>query len=73
MVCWDRIKFGQEYNNLKIWNLKKKILNIEQITFKVVHRKSLAMPNTKQKFCFDIFTVGYLQNIFVEHDLYLIS
>ncbi len=28
---------------------------------------------TNQKLSFDIFTVGNLQNIFMEHDLYLIS
>ncbi len=35
--------------------------------------KFLAMHITNQKFSFDIFTVGNLQNIFLEHDLYLIS
>ncbi len=33
----------------------------------------LAMHITNQKLSFDIFTVGNLQNIFMEHDLYLIS
>ncbi len=32
--------------------------------------KSLAMHITNQKLSFDIFTVGNLQNIFMEHDLY---
>ncbi len=60
-------------NYLKIWNLRvQKNLNIEKIIFKVVQMK-LAMHNTNQKLCFDIFTVGHLQNIFMEHDLYLIS
>ncbi len=27
---------------------------------------------SKNFFCFDIFTIGYLQNIYLEHDLYLI-
>ncbi len=61
---------------MKIWNLrmqKKKNLNIEKITYKIVLMKFLAMYITHQKFTFDIFTVGYLQNIFMEHDLYLIS
>ncbi len=31
--------------------------------------KFLAMHITNQKFNFDIFTVGNLQNIFMEHDL----
>ncbi len=51
----------------------KKNRNIEKITFKFVQMKSLAMHITNKKFSFDIFTVGNLQNIFLEHDLYLIS
>ncbi len=47
--------------------------NIEKITFKVVQMKFLAMHNTNQKLSFDIFTVVNLQNIFMEHDLYLMS
>ncbi len=35
--------------------------------------KFLAMHIIKQKLSFDKFTVGNLQNIFMEHDLYLIS
>ncbi len=31
------------------------------------------MHITNQKFSFDIFTVGHVQNILMEHDLYLIS
>ncbi len=44
-------------------------LNIEKIIFKVVQMKFLAMHINNQKFSFDIFTVGNLQNIFKEHDL----
>ncbi len=55
-----------------IWGWKKN-LNIEKITLKVVQMKSLAMYITNQKLTFDIFTVGNLQNIFMEHDFYLIS
>ncbi len=56
------------------WNLRvQKNLNIEKITFKVVQMKFLAMHITNQKLSFDIFTVRNLQNIFMEHDLYLIS
>ncbi len=57
------------YNYLKIWNLRvqKKNLNIEKISFKVVQMKSLAMHITNQKLSFDIFMVGNLQNIFIEH------
>ncbi len=42
------------------------------VTLKVVLMKSLAMYITNQKLSFDISTVGNLQNIFTEHDLYLI-
>ncbi len=51
----------------------QKNLNIEKIAFKFVQIKSLAMHITNQKLSFDIFTVGNLQNIFMENDLYLIS
>ncbi len=47
----------------------KKNLNIEKIIFKVVQIKFLAMHITNQKLRFDIFTVGHLLNIFMEHDL----
>ncbi len=49
----------------------QKNLNIEKIIFKVVQMKFLAMRITNQKFSFDIFTVGNLLNIFMEHNLYL--
>ncbi len=48
-------------------------INIEKIAFKVVQMKFLAMHITNQKHNFKIFTVGNLQNIFMEHALYLIS
>ncbi len=55
---------------LKIWNLRvQKNLNIEKITFKVVQMKFLAMHITNQKLSSDIFTVGNVLNIFMEHDL----
>ncbi len=56
--------------NLKsgIWGCKKN-QNIEKIAFKVVQMKFLAMHITNKKLSFDIFTVGNLQNIFMEHDL----
>ncbi len=44
----------------------------KNISFKVIQMKFLAMHITYQKFCFYIFTEGNLQNIFMEHDLYLI-
>ncbi len=43
--------------------MQKKKLNIEKIPFKVVQIKFLAMHITDQKLCFDIFTVGNLQDI----------
>ncbi len=71
MVCYDRIIFGWDITNLKIWNLrvqkKSKYWEISPLI------KFLAMHITNQKLSFDIFTVGNLQNIFMEHDLYLIS
>ncbi len=63
----------QLFENLESEGAKKKNLNIEKIAFKVVQIKFLAMHITNQKLSFDIFTVGDLQNIFMEHDLYLIS
>ncbi len=69
MVCYDRTIFGWD-TTICIWNLRvQKNLNIEKITFKVVQMKFLAMHITNQKLSFDIFTVGNLQNIFMEHDL----
>ncbi len=62
-----------EIQLLKIWGGKKKNRNIEKIAFKVVQMKFLAMHITNQKLSFDLFTVGNLQNIFMEHDLHLIS
>ncbi len=38
-----------------------------KIAFKVVQMKFLAMHNTNQKLSIDIFTVGNLLNIFMEH------
>ncbi len=74
MVCYDRTIFGRDTTIWisGIWGCKK-IKIIEKITFKVVQIKSLAMHITDQKLSFDIFTVGNLQNIFMEHALYLIS
>ncbi len=42
------------------------------MAFKVVQMKFLAMHITNQK-VLHIFMVGNLQNIFMEHDVYLIS
>ncbi len=59
----------QLFENLESEGAKKKNLNIEKISFKVVQMKFLAMHITNQKLSFDIFTVGNLLNIFMEHDL----
>ncbi len=44
-----------------------------EIAFKVVQIKFLAMHIIKQNLSFDIFTVGNVQNNFMEHDVNLIS
>ncbi len=41
----------------------------KKITFKVVQMKFLSMHITNQKLSFDIFTIGNVQNIFMEYDL----
>ncbi len=46
----------------------KQNLNIEKIAVKVVKMKFLAMHITNQILSFDIFKVGNVQNIFMEHD-----
>ncbi len=74
LVCYDRTIFVWDTTIWKFWNLRvQKNLYIEKIAFKFVQMKFLGMHITNQKLSFDIFTVGYLQNIFMEHDLYLIS
>ncbi len=74
MVCYDRTIFGRDTTIWKsgIWGCKKN-LNAEKIAFITVQMKFLAMHITNQKLSFNIFMVGNLQNIFMEHDLYLIS
>ncbi len=73
MVCYDRTIFGWDTTIWisGIWGCKKN-QNIKKIAFKFVQIKFLAMHITNQK-SFDIFMVGNLQNIFMEHDIYLIS
>ncbi len=51
-----------------IWGSKKN-LNIEKIIFKGVQFNFWAMHITNQKLSFDIFTVGNVLNIFMEHDI----
>ncbi len=73
MVCYDRTILAeiQLFENLESEGAKK--IKIEKIIFKVVQMKFLAMHITNQKLSFDIFTERNLQNIFMEHDLYLMS
>ncbi len=71
MVCWQYLAEIQLFENLESEGAKNQ--NIKKITFKVVQMKFLAMHITNQKLSCDIFTVGYLQNIFMEHDVYLMS
>ncbi len=68
------LMYDLQYNYLKIWNLRvQKNLNIKKFAFKVVQMKYSAMHITNQKLSFYIFMVRNVQNIFMEHDLYLIS
>ncbi len=62
----------QLFENLESEGAKKK-KKIEKMTFKVVQMKFLAMHITNQKWSFYIFTVGNVQNIFMEHGIYLMS
>ncbi len=66
--------FGRDTTIWKsgIWG-RKKNRNIEKIAFKVVQMKFLAKHITYQKLSFDIFSVGNVLNIFIEHDLCLVS
>ncbi len=62
------------YNYLNIESEGAKInLNIEKIAFKVVQMKFLAMHITYKKLRLDICMIINLQNILMEHDLYIIS
>ncbi len=61
-----------------MWKLRMQkiyinILNIEKIAIKVVQIKALTMHISSQKLSFNIFTVGNVQNILMEHDFYLLS
>ncbi len=47
----------------------QKNLNIDKIIFKVVQMKFLVMHINNKKLSVDIFAIGIVQNIFMEHDL----
>ncbi len=73
MLLWS-VNICLRHNYLKIWNLSvQKNRNIKKIIFKDVQMKFLAMHITNQKWSFDILTVGNVLNIFMEHDLHLLS
>ncbi len=68
------IQLFEQVQYANILNILRKILkHIEKITFKIVQIKFLAMHITNQKLSFDTFMLRNLLNIFMEHDLYLIS
>ncbi len=75
MIWKQNVRIGQYlakmqlFENLESEDAKKKKKHIEKIAFKVVQIKFLIMHITNQKLHFGIFTVGNLQNIFMEHDL----
>ncbi len=66
MYCYDRKIFGQDTTMESEVAKKSKY---EKIAFKVIQMKHI----TNQKLSLNIFTVGNLLNIFIEHDLYLMS
>ncbi len=59
------------HNYLNIWNLRVQI--IENVVLKFFQIKFLGMYITNKKIRFDILTVWNWQNIFMEHDLQLMS
>ncbi len=76
MIGYDVI-IGQYLAEIQLFkNLESDVQNNKntvKIAFKVDQMKFLAMHITDQKLSFDIFKVGNLQNILMEHDLYLMS
>ncbi len=60
----------QSFTEIQWQKDKPKFKSCLTIAFNVVQIKFLAMHITNQKLRFNIFTVGHLQNIFMEHDLY---
>ncbi len=69
------VRIGQYLAEIQLFENEgaKNNRNIEKIAFKSVQMKSLAMHITNQKLGCAIFTVGNLQNIFMKHDICLIS
>ncbi len=71
------VRIGHKLVEIQLFEIMEsecvKNLNIEKIAYKVVQMKFLAKHITNKKLRFYIFTVEHLQNIFMEHDLYLVS
>ncbi len=67
---WKYLAEIQLFKSLESEGAKKKNHKFKKIAFKVVHMKFLAMHITNQKWRFDIFTVGNLHYIFMEHWIY---
>jgi len=63
----DRTIFGCDTT---IWKSKKKKIKTLWVD---AANSCTSMDNSKGHFLKHIFKLGYLQNIFMEHDLYLIS
>ncbi len=73
LLWYDSIWLDTTILKSVIWGCKKIIKKLRKIAFKAVRMKFLAIYIHNKKLSVDIFTIGSLQNIFMEHDLYLIS
>ncbi len=72
LEIWQYLFAIQLFENLESEGAKK--IEVLTIAFKVVQMKFLLMLIiTNQTFSFYIFAVGHLLNIFMEHDIYLMS
>ncbi len=63
------VRTNKKHNNTSVYICDPGPQN--QSKGKFLRVKFLAMLITNQKLSFDIFMVGHLQMIFMEHDLYL--
>ncbi len=72
LLGWDKNIWSRYNWKSGIWGFKKN-KTTEKIAFKVIQMKVLAMHITNKKYSFYIFMLRNLQNIFMEHYLYLIS
>ncbi len=71
------VRIGQYLAEIQLFEYLEsevaKNLNIEKIAFKAVQMNFLAKHITHQKLSFDIFTLGNLLNIFIEHLLNILT